>query len=121
MSIIHVGITGIGHELGEIGVSNEEVSKIVETALRDKNEHRTGNRNLSKEEEQNGLCDPRWLNKKKFYGRVHSERTPVGLGVPAARKAIDMAGCNVQDIQAVFFGTVHPDYNISPTCAQLAI
>ncbi|MFH1866772.1 MAG: 3-oxoacyl-[acyl-carrier-protein] synthase III C-terminal domain-containing protein [Patescibacteria group bacterium] len=117
---IHVGITGIGHEVGEIIVTNDDVTKIVENAICSKKERVLGTRELTKEEKGKYLCDPEWLVNHEFFGRVHTAHTTVDLGVAAAKKAIEMSGCRKQNIQALLFGTVSPNRNYSPTCAQLA-
>lgn len=121
MSTIHVGITGIGHQAGEIILTNEDVADIVNTAVRNKKERSTGSRELTPEEEKKHLCDAQWLTGRQFYYRVHTKHTTTDMGVDASINAMEMAGVGPNNIDAVAFDTVSPDRNFSPTCAQLTI
>ncbi|MEP7266938.1 MAG: beta-ketoacyl-ACP synthase III [Saprospiraceae bacterium] len=90
-------IAGIGIYLPEKKVTNDDLSKVIDT---------------SDEwiQERTGIVERR-------YGRKHHESTST-MGAEAAKKALEHAGISAQDIDFVIFATLSPDY-FFPGCGVL--
>lgn len=90
-------IAGIGHYLPETVVTNDDLSKVMDT---------------SDEwiQERTGIATRR-------YGEKHQETTTT-MGARAAEKAIANAGINKEDIDFIIFATLSPDYYF-PGCGVL--
>jgi len=90
-------IAGIGHYLPDKVVTNDDLSKVMET---------------SDEwiQERTGI-------KTRRYGEKHKETTTT-MGARAAEKAIADAGINKEDIDFIIFATLSPDYYF-PGCGVL--
>jgi len=90
-------IAGIGHYVPERAVTNEDLSKVMETSdewIR----------------ERTGIQERR-------YGEKHKETTAT-MGAEAARRAIADAGIEKEDIDFIIFATLSPDYYF-PGCGVL--
>lgn len=85
----HSKITGLGYYVPENVVTNQDLSKVMET-------------NDEWIQERTGIKERRHV--------VLEEDTTSGMGVKAARIAIDRAGIKVEDIDFVIFATLSPDY-----------
>lgn len=90
-------ISGIGKYLPELEVSNDDLSKFMDT---------------SDEwiQERTGIVTRR-------YGNKHKETTTT-MGTIAAEIAIERAGINKEDIDFIIFATLSPDYYF-PGCGVL--
>ncbi len=90
-------ISGIGKYLPELEVSNDDLSKFMDT---------------SDEwiQERTGIVTRR-------YGNKHKETTTT-MGTRAAEIAIERAGINKEDIDFIIFATLSPDYYF-PGCGVL--
>jgi len=86
---LHSKIIGLGHYLPDKVVTNNDLSKIMDT---------------SDEwiQERTGIKERRWFT----YG----EHTVAGMGTEAAKKAIQQAGITADDIDFIVFATLSPDY-----------
>ncbi|MEM9897255.1 MAG: beta-ketoacyl-ACP synthase III [Bacteroidota bacterium] len=83
-------IKGLGHYVPENVVTNDDLSKIMETS----------------DEwivERTGIHERRWIDPK-------TEDTPSVMGTKAARMAIANAGLHPDDIDFIIFATLSPDY-----------
>lgn len=85
----HSKITGLGYYVPENVVTNQDLSKVMDT-------------NDEWIQERTGIKERRHL--------VLEEDTTSGMGVKAARIAIDRAGIKAEDIDFVIFATLSPDY-----------
>lgn len=83
-------ITGLGYYVPENVVTNQDLTKFMDT---------------SDEwiEERTGIKERRWIEKG-------SEDSSASMGAKAARIAIDRAGLNNEDIDFIVFATMTPDY-----------
>ena len=81
-------ISGIGHHLPDKIVTNDDLSKIMNTS----NEWIL---------ERTGI-------KKRHY--VSNKQGPSDLAIPATENALEMAGLSVNDIDLIIFATSTPDY-----------
>ncbi len=90
-------IAGIGKYLPERIVTNDDLSKMIET---------------SDEwiQERTGI-------KERRYAEKHKETTST-MGAKAARVAIERAGINAEDVDFIIFATLSPDYYF-PGCGVL--
>lgn len=90
-------IAGIGIYLPEKKVTNQDLTKVMDT---------------SDEwiQERTGI-------KERRYGKKHHESTST-MGAEAARRAMEHAGVGPQDIDFVIFATLSPDY-FFPGCGVL--
>ena len=85
----HSKITGLGYYVPENVVTNDDLSKIMDT-------------NDEWIQERTGIKRRRHVNS--------SEDTTTSMGVKAAKVAIERAGINKEDIDFVIFATLSPDY-----------
>ena len=83
-------IAGIGHYVPDNVVTNDDLSKFMET---------------SDEwiQERTGIKERRWIDPK-------SDDTPSTMGTKAARIAIENSGLSPEDIDFIIFATLSPDY-----------
>ena len=83
-------IAGVGHYVPENVVTNDDLSRIMET---------------SDEwiQERTGIKERRWVSSD-------GEDTTSGMGTKAARNAIADAGLKPEDIDFIIFATLSPDY-----------
>jgi 3-oxoacyl-[acyl-carrier-protein] synthase-3 len=90
-------IAGIGSYVPEKAVTNDDLSKVMET---------------SDEwiQERTGI-------KERRYGEKHKETTAT-MGTKAARIAIERAGIQPEDVDFIIFATLSPDYYF-PGCGVL--
>ena len=86
----HSKITGLGHYVPENIVTNDDLSKIIET-------------NDAWIQERTGIQERRHVVKG-------SGETTTTMGVKAAEMAIDKAGIDKQEIDFIVFATLSPDY-----------
>lgn len=91
-------ITGIGHYVPENVVTNDDLSKVIET-------------NDEWIQERTGIKERRHLGK-------HSGVTTSDLGTKAAEMAIKNAGLSAKDIDFIIFATLSPDYYF-PGCGVI--
>lgn len=82
-------ITGLGYYVPENIVTNDDLSKIIETTD-------------EWIQERTGIQERRHI--------IRGEDTTTSMGVKAARIAIDRAGVSTEDIDFVVFATLSPDY-----------
>ncbi len=82
-------IAGMGYYVPENVVTNDDLSKMMDT---------------SDEwiQERTGIKERRWV--------VPGEDTTSGMGVKAAKMALDRAGMQASDIDFIVFATLSPDY-----------
>lgn len=85
----HSKISGLGYYVPENVVTNQDLSKLMDT-------------NDEWIQERTGIKERRHV--------VLEEDTTSGMGVKAARIAIDRAGIKAEDIDFVIFATLSPDY-----------
>lgn len=90
-------IGGIGHYVPETIVSNDDLSKVMDTSD-EWIQERTGIQN-------------------RRYGNKHHETTST-MGAKAARIAIERAGIDKEDVDFIIFATLSPDYYF-PGCGVL--
>ena len=83
-------IAGIGHYVPENVVTNDDLSKIMDT-------------NDEWITERTGIKERRWIDPK-------TDDTPSTMGTKAARIAIERAGITPDDIDFIIFATLSPDY-----------
>jgi len=88
--MFHSKITGLGYYVPENVVSNEDLSKLMET-------------------------DDAWIQertgiKERRHVLKNGDDTTTSMGVKAARIAIDRAGLDKNDIDFIVFATLSPDY-----------
>ena len=88
--MIRTRIAGVGHYVPENVVTNNDLTKFMDT---------------SDEwiQERTGIKERRWVPEG-------SEDTPSVMGTKAARKAIENAGLKPEDIDFIIFATLSPDY-----------
>jgi 3-oxoacyl-[acyl-carrier-protein] synthase-3 len=85
----HSKITGLGYYVPDNVVTNDDLSKIMDT-------------NDEWIQERTGIKERRHVNSP--------EQTTTSMGVKAAEVAIQRAGINKEDIDFVIFATLSPDY-----------
>lgn len=90
-------IAGIGHYVPENVVTNDDLSKVMDT-------------NDAWIRERTGIEERRYVTR--------GEDTTTTLAAKAARKAIAMAGIEASDIDFIIFATLSPDYYF-PGCGVL--
>lgn len=83
-------IAGIGHYVPENVVTNDDLSKVMDT-------------NDEWITERTGIKERRWIDPK-------TGDTPSTMGTKAARVAIERAGLTPDDIDFIIFATLSPDY-----------
>ena len=83
-------ITGLGYYVPETIVTNEDLSKMMDT-------------NDAWIQERTGIKERRWIQKG-------SEDTSAVMGAKASRIAIERAGLTPKDIDFIVFATLSPDY-----------
>lgn len=83
-------IAGIGHYVPENVVTNDDLSKIMDT-------------NDEWITERTGIKERRWIDPK-------SDDTPSSMGTKASLMAIENAGLAPDDIDFIIFATLSPDY-----------
>lgn len=88
--MISTKIAGVGHYVPENVVTNEDLSKMMDT-------------NDEWIRERTGILERRWVPEG-------SDDTPSVMGTKAARVAIKNAGITPQDIDFIIFATLSPDY-----------
>lgn len=91
-------ITGFGYYVPDTIVTNDQLSKIMDTSDQ-------------WIQERTGIKQRRHV--------VKGEETTTSIGVKAAKKAIEKANISVQDIDFLIFATLSPDYYF-PGCGVLA-
>src|SRR6187402_1731970 len=85
----HSKITGLGYYVPDNIVTNEDLSKIMDT-------------NDEWIQERTGIQERRHI--------IHGEDTTTSMGVKAAKIAIERSGVAKEDIDFVVFATLSPDY-----------
>lgn len=88
--MLQTRIAGMGHYVPENVVTNDDLSKLMET-------------NDAWITERTGIKERRWIDPK-------TDDTTATMGVKAARMAIKNAGLEPQDIDFIIFATLSPDY-----------
>lgn len=88
--MINTKIAGVGHYVPDNVVTNDDLSKMMDT-------------NDAWIQERTGIKERRWVPEG-------SEDTPSVMGTKAARKAIENAGITADDIDFIIFATLSPDY-----------
>ncbi|MEP1096922.1 MAG: beta-ketoacyl-ACP synthase III [Cyclobacteriaceae bacterium] len=83
-------IAGIGHYVPDNVVTNDDLSKIMDT-------------NDEWITERTGIKERRWID-------LETDDTPSTMGTKAARIAIERAGLTPDDIDFIIFATLSPDY-----------
>jgi len=83
-------ITGLGHYVPETIVTNDDLSKLMDT-------------NDAWIQERTGIKERRWIQKG-------SGETTATMGAKAAKIAIERAGLTKDDIDFIVFATLSPDY-----------
>lgn len=83
-------IAGLGHYVPDNVVTNEDLSKLMDTS----DEWIT---------ERTGIKERRWIDPK-------TDDSPSTMGTKAARMAISNAGITPEDIDFIIFATLSPDY-----------
>lgn len=83
-------ITGLGYYVPDNVVTNEDLSKLMDT-------------NDEWIQERTGIKERRWI-------KENSGDTTASMGVKAAKIAIDRAGISKNDIDFIVFATLSPDY-----------
>lgn len=83
-------IAGVGHYVPENVVTNDDLSKMMDT-------------NDAWIQERTGIKERRWIDPK-------SGETTATMGTKAAQKAIENAGITANDIDFIIFATLSPDF-----------
>ncbi len=83
-------ITGLGYYVPENVVTNDDLSKLMDT-------------NDAWIQERTGIKERRWV-------KTGSDDTTATMGVKAAKIAIDRAGIDKDEIDFIVFATLSPDY-----------
>ncbi len=86
----HSKITGMGFYVPDNVVTNDDLSKIMDT-------------NDAWIQERTGIKERRWI-------REDEEETTSGMGAKAAKIAIERAGLTKDDIDFIIFATLSPDH-----------
>ncbi|SNR44795.1 3-oxoacyl-[acyl-carrier-protein] synthase-3 [Lutibacter agarilyticus] len=92
-------ITGLGYYVPENVVTNDDLSKLMDT-------------NDEWIQERTGIKERRWIEEG-------SEDTSAVMGAKAARIAIERAGLTTKDIDFIVFATLSPDYYFPGCGVQL--
>jgi 3-oxoacyl-[acyl-carrier-protein] synthase-3 len=85
----HSEIAGVGHYVPERVVTNADLTSIMETTD-------------EWIQERTGIRERRWFEEGKD--------TTANMGANAARRALEMAGLEPDDVQMIVFATLSPDY-----------
>ena len=85
----HATITGIGHYVPEKVVTNQDLTRVMDTSD-DWIQERTG------------------IKERRYVDRT--KETTTTLAVEASKRAIDMAGIEADSIDFIIFATLSPDY-----------
>ncbi|SHJ50608.1 3-oxoacyl-[acyl-carrier-protein] synthase-3 [Hymenobacter daecheongensis DSM 21074] len=85
----HSEIAGVGHYVPSRVVTNADLTEIMETTD-------------EWIQERTGIRERRWFEEGKD--------TTANMGANAARKALEMAGLQPDDVQMIVFATLSPDY-----------
>ncbi|RYU80454.1 3-oxoacyl-ACP synthase III family protein [Hymenobacter persicinus] len=85
----HSEIAGVGHYVPERVVTNADLTTLMETTD-------------EWIQERTGIRERRWFEEGKD--------TTANMGANAARKALEMAGLEPDDVQMIVFATLSPDY-----------
>jgi 3-oxoacyl-[acyl-carrier-protein] synthase-3 len=96
MSLIRAKITGVGHYLPEKRLTNKELEKLVDT-------------NDEWIRSRTGIAERRILEDK--------DKATAFMGTIAAQEALDDAGVSAEELDAIIFATVTPDYLFPATGA----
>jgi 3-oxoacyl-[acyl-carrier-protein] synthase-3 len=88
-SLRHAYIAGVGHYVPSRVVTNVELEPIMNTSD-------------AWIQERTGIQERRWFEEGKD--------TTANMGANAARKALEMAGVEANDVQLIVFATLSPDY-----------
>lgn len=83
-------IAGVGHYVPENVVTNDDLSKLMDT-------------NDAWITERTGIKERRWIDPK-------TDDTTASMGTKAARKAIKHAGITSDEVDFIIFATLSPDY-----------
>jgi len=92
-------ITGLGHYVPDNVVTNDDLSKLMDT-------------NDEWIQERTGIKERRWI-------KEGSEDTSAVMGAKASRIAIEKAGLKAEDIDFIVFATLSPDYYFPGCGVQL--
>lgn len=95
--MLHAKIAGIGHYVPERVVTNNDLTKVMDTTD-------------EWVQERTGIQERR-------YGKKHAETTTT-MGARAAEIAIERAGISKEDVDFIIFATLSPDYYF-PGCGVL--
>ncbi|MCB2410043.1 3-oxoacyl-ACP synthase III family protein [Hymenobacter lucidus] len=85
----HSEIAGVGHYVPSRVVTNADITELMETTD-------------EWIQERTGIKERRWFEEGKD--------TTANMGANAARKALEMAGLEPDDVQMIVFATLSPDY-----------
>ncbi|TGE29958.1 3-oxoacyl-ACP synthase III family protein [Hymenobacter metallicola] len=85
----HSEIAGVGHYVPSRVVTNADITELMETTD-------------EWIQERTGIKERRWFEEGKD--------TTANMGANAARKALEMAGLQPDDVQMIVFATLSPDY-----------
>lgn len=96
MSLIRAKITGVGHYLPEKRLTNKELEELVDT-------------NDEWIRSRTGIAERRILEDK--------DKATAYMGTIAAQEALDDAGVSAEELDAIIFATVTPDYLFPATGA----
>ncbi len=113
-----VRISGIGYELGDKLILNEDISAMVEASVKAK----LGKSELSDKEKDSNLTSHEWIvpktgiEQRYFAGQ---EVATSDLAARAARKAILKSGRKLDECEFIIIATVTPDYPYSPPTSPL--
>ena len=88
-SLRHAQIAGVGHYVPSRVVTNAELEPLMNTSD-------------AWIQERTGIRERRWFEEGKD--------TTANMGANAARKALEMAGVEPNDVQLIVFATLSPDY-----------
>ncbi|HBV33260.1 TPA: hypothetical protein DEB72_01880 [Patescibacteria group bacterium] len=115
---IHVGITGIGHYAGEIVVSNDDISAIIETELKKKKLSLCGTDELTDEEKVAYLTSDDWQRQRTgIVRRRHTKESTAYLAIQAALNCLKYSLHLSQEYGFIVVANVLPSFLNAPHVA----
>lgn len=117
MDPIFVAITGLGHEVGELTVTNDDVAQRLLTANTQKKARSTGTADASLDQAEvlELSTTDEWIQQRAgIKERRYTTRSTSQLAAAAIRQAVADANRHLNDLEFILVATVSPDHPYSP-------